>query len=224
MALVSWSLADGFLPDRYPGWAAVTYWATAVSAALLMFASLLVHELAHSLVARARGLSVEGITLFLLGAVSNLRTEPGRAKDEFLVSIVGPLASLALAAGFGLGALAFGAGGRPADATLWYLALGNLLLAGFNLLPAYPLDGGRMLRSVVWAVTGSVSTATRLATRGSQTIGVAMIALGVFAVFAGYILGGLWLAFVGWFLLTAATGGQRETELKTGSKASGSEI
>ena len=130
LVLVVCSLAEGFLPEQHAGWAAQTYWATAVFAALLMFASLLVHELAHSLVARARGFSVIGITLFVLGAVSNLKTEPSSAKDEFVVSAVGPLASLGLAAAFWTVGLAMGDGDAPAQAVIWYLALVNLVLAG----------------------------------------------------------------------------------------------
>ena len=143
LVLVSWSLAEGFLPNRYPGWSTGVYWATGFFAALLLFVSVLVHELAHSLVARARGVPVEGITLFLLGGVSNLRADARRAVDEFVISVVGPLTSFVLAGIFWAGAVALRHSETPAAAVVWYLALINLILALFNLLPAFPLDGGR---------------------------------------------------------------------------------
>ena len=227
LALVSWSLAEGYLPSHFPGWSARTYWATGLVAGLLLFASVLVHELAHSVVAKARGFPVEGITLFLLGGVSRLRAESRRARDEFVISVVGPITSIVLSAVFGIAMLAFQEGNIPAQvsvwyltlihlkntpvaAVVWYLAFINLLLAIFNLLPAFPLDGGRVLRSVIWGTTGSLSRATTVAAWGGRIIGLLLIALGVVQILGGNFLGGLWIAFVGWFLHRAAGESQRE--------------
>ena len=228
LVLVSWSLSRGLLPDQFPGWQRETYWVTAVLAALALFASVLIHELAHSLVAKARGFTVDGITLFLLGGVSNLKAESRRPRDEFVISSVGPLASLALSLLFGLALSALQDGASqgaatvwflrmlelsnsPSAAIIWYVALMNLILAGFNLLPAFPLDGGRVLRSVLWGFTGNFRSATAVAGRGGQTVGIAFIGLGALSVFQGSLLGGLWFALIGWFLHSAATASVRDS-------------
>ena len=230
LALVSWSLASGFLPDRFYGWGSATYWATGVAGAVLLFVSVLVHELAHSLVAKSRGFPVEGITLFLLGGVSNLKAESRDARDEFIIAAVGPLTSIALSSIFVLVLLAFRedfvSGGvsvwylttfrissTPVAAVVWYIALLNLLLAGFNLLPAFPLDGGRVLRSVIWGVTGSLPRATKIAARGGQVVGLALIGLGVYEIFQGFLGQGLWAMLIGWFLHNAANNNRREVEI-----------
>jgi len=212
--LVSWSLAQGYFPQVYPGWETATYWITAVVAALLLFVSVLVHELAHSLVARARGMVVSSITLFIFGGVSNLEEEPEKPKTEFAMSIVGPLTSLALAAVF-WGLVQLVQDGRsPLAAMLTYLALINAVLAAFNLLPGFPLDGGRVLRSVLWATTGSLVRATNIAATVGRLFGWALIAYGVFELFAGNLLGGIWIAFIGWFLSNAADASRQEITLR----------
>ena len=214
--LVSWSLGAGFLPDRYPGWAIVTYFATGAVSALLLFVSVLVHELAHSLVARARGFPVSGITLFILGGVSNLKADARRASDEFVIAIAGPLTSFALAGALGLAALVMGGGKSPFDAILFYLALINALLGAFNMLPAFPLDGGRVFRSVIWAVTGNHMRATRIASFGGQVVGIGMMVLGVVQfLWLGNFIGGVWFAFLGWFLQSAAGRSQAETAMES---------
>ncbi len=210
LALVSWSLASGFLPDEYPGWATVTYWSTGLVCALMLFVSVLAHELAHSLVAKARGFRVQGITLFILGGVSNLKADAGKAVDEFVIAVVGPLASLALSAVLWIAVISLQDNSTPIAAVVWYLALLNLLLAVFNMLPAYPLDGGRVLRSVVWAITGSLSKATTIASRGGQIVGIGLMGLGALEVFQGFVLQGLWFALIGWFLHSTATGNLRQ--------------
>ncbi len=164
-ALFSWLLADSILPSRYEGWSGATYWSIGVLGALLLFASVLVHELAHALTARALGLPVEGITLFLFGGVSNLRAEPSGPKGELIVSAAGPLASLGLFAALWLVSQGVNDKTTPFAAVLWYLWFSNLALAIFNSLPAFPMDGGRMLRSAVWTLTGSLRQATRFAAR-----------------------------------------------------------
>jgi Zn-dependent protease/CBS domain-containing protein len=207
--LLSWSLAQGFFPGLYPGWDTRTYWITGVAAALLLFGSVLIHELAHSFVAKARGIPVTSITLFILGGVSNLEEEPAKPRVELAMAIVGPLASLALAGIFwGLLQLVDNQQ-SPLAGMLSYLALINTILAVFNLLPGFPLDGGRVLRSILWQKTGSLVRATNIAATVGRFMGWALIAFGLFQVLAGN-LGGLWLAFIGWFLSSAADASRRQ--------------
>lgn len=211
--LVTVSLA-GHFARVWQGLPPLAYWAAAGVGAFLFFASILIHELCHSLVARARGATVDRITLFVFGGVSQLRGEPERPRDEFLIAVVGPLASL------GLGAL-FYAGGRLllppslAAAVAAWLGGVNLLLAGFNLLPGYPLDGGRLLRALLWAFTGDLRKATRAAAWAGAAIGGGIIALGGFLIFAtAQLLSGVWLALIGWFLFAAARGSVRHLEFR----------
>jgi Zn-dependent protease/CBS domain-containing protein len=211
--VLSWALARGFFPQLYPNWDARSYWIAGVVAALLLFGSVLVHELAHSLVAKARGIKVHSITLFLFGGVSNLEEEPERPIVEFAVSIVGPLSSLALAGiCWGLLQLVGNRQGMGAG-ILTYLALVNTVLAVFNLLPGYPLDGGRVLRSIIWQRTGSLIRATNIAATVGRFMGWALIALGLLQALSGN-WGGLWLAFIGWFLSSSADASRRELGMR----------
>ena len=212
--LIAWSLAQGFFPQYYPGWDLVIYWVTGILAALFLFVSVLVHELAHSLVAISRGLPVRSITLFIFGGVSNIEREPERPRVEFVVAVVGPLASLALAGLFWGLQQVVGEQGSPLTALLGYLALINALLAGFNLLPGFPLDGGRMLRSILWSTTGNLTRATNIAAMVGRLFGWGLIGFGVFQLLAGNFLGGLWIAFIGWFLSSAADASRREITLR----------
>jgi Zn-dependent protease/CBS domain-containing protein len=204
--LVSWSLAQGYFPARYPGWDTGAYWLTGALTAVAFFASVLLHELGHSLVAQSRGVAVRRITLFIFGGVSDLAEEPSRPLDEFLISIVGPLTSFALAAVcWGIQtALGPAFATQPAGAALAYLAYINLIVGAFNLLPGFPLDGGRVLRSIVWALTNSLHRATQVASYVGQAIGFLLIYLGITRVFGGAFLDGMWIAFIGWFLSGAA--------------------
>jgi Zn-dependent protease/CBS domain-containing protein len=213
-ALIAWSLAEGFFPSAFRG-SRATYWATGVLAALLLFVSVIVHELAHSVVARARGMTVNGITLFIFGGVSNLGDEAKRPQDEFAVAVVGPLISLALA-GVAWGLLQLLGGGRgPVTATLEYLALINALLAAFNMLPGFPLDGGRVLRSILWATMRSLVRATNIAAGVGQVCAWLLIAWGFFQVVVqGDLFGGLWIALIGWFLNSAADASRREVRVR----------
>ena len=213
LALFSWSLSGTLLPERYPEWDSTTYWATGIVAALLLFVSVLIHELAHSLVAKAHGFTVEGITLFLLGGVSSLKVEARGPRDEFLISVVGPSTSLVLSVLLLTVYWAIPDKSTPLAAVVWYLWLINLVLAVFNLLPAYPMDGGRILRSGVWWVTGSLTVATNIASRGGQIIGLLLIAVGVFEIIQGVFLGVLYIA-IGWFLYSAATRSKQDMELR----------
>ncbi|MGI6208465.1 MAG: site-2 protease family protein [Anaerolineae bacterium] len=223
--LVTWNLAT-VLGQVQPEWGTLLTWGGAAFASLLFFGSVLAHELAHSLVARSRGMPVRDITLFLFGGVSNIQREPDSPRDEFFMALVGPLTSiilggaLLLIAGLtsdptpGLGADPLGLLGQlgPVTLLLYWLGSVNILVGLFNLIPGFPLDGGRVLRSIFWAATDNLRRATRWAAGVGQTIawllilaGIAM-AFGVRIPFFGTgIIGGLWLAFIGWFLNSAAT-------------------
>ncbi|MFC1907537.1 CBS domain-containing protein [Chloroflexota bacterium] len=214
--LISWSLAQGFFPQVYPGWTMGAYVTTGILAALLLFVSVLLHELAHSLVAKARGLPVGSITLFIFGGVSNLEGEAEKPSVEFTMSIVGPLTSLVLAVIFwGLSQL-ISMPDSPAAALLGYLWMINALLAAFNLIPGFPLDGGRVLRAVIWGTTGNFVRATNIAAMIGRLFGWALIAFGLFQLLSGNFLGGLWIAFIGWFLSTAADASRRDVTLRKG--------
>jgi len=212
--LIAWSLAQGFFPQNYPGWDLATYWITGVLAALFLFVSVLVHELAHSLVAIARGLPVRGITLFIFGGVSRIEGEPEKPKVEFTMAVMGPLASLALAGIFWGVYQVVGEQDSPLAAMLFYLAFINALLAGFNLIPAFPLDGGRVLRSILWSTTGNLTKATNIAATVGRFFGWGLIGFGVFQLLSGNFLGGIWIAFIGWFLSSAADASRREITIR----------
>ncbi|HZR97891.1 MAG TPA: site-2 protease family protein [Chloroflexota bacterium] len=208
--LVAFMLAVVVFPSSYPRWSGGTRWAVAAIAALLLFACVLLHELSHSLVARARGMPVSGITLFIFGGVTHLAGEPRRPRDEFWMAIVGPLTSLVLAELAMLALLLTGRARSPLHAVLEYLAEVNLLLAVFNLVPGFPLDGGRVLRSLLWALTDDLRRATRIAARAGQGVAGLFIVLGGFLVWQDDRLNGIWLAFIGWFLLNAAQASYRQ--------------
>jgi Zn-dependent protease/CBS domain-containing protein len=189
--------------------------ALGILATVLFFGSVLVHELAHALVSQARGIRVQDITLFLFGGATRARVESRGPGDEFLIALVGPLTSGLLAALFGTIA---GLGGDvlsvPLVGTFGYLAWTNLLLAGFNLVPGFPLDGGRLLRSAIWKATGSLARATRVASLSGQGVGWLLVAAGVASLLAGDLAGGIWFAFIGWFLVQAARASYQELQLR----------
>jgi len=187
----------------------------AILAAVLFFGSVLVHELAHALVSQARGIRVQDITLFLFGGATRARVESSGPGDEFLIAVVGPLTSGILAGLFGIVAgLGRDVLPRPLAGTLGYLAWVNLLLAGFNLVPGFPLDGGRLLRSAIWKATGSIGRATRIASLAGQALGWLLVAGGVAYLLAGNLAGGIWFAFIGWFLVQAARVSYQELQLR----------
>ncbi len=213
--LITWSLAAGYFPEEFPGWDPAVYWITSLIAAILLFFSVLFHEFAHSLMAKSRGLPVKSITLFLLGGISNLESEPEKPGVEFAIAIIGPLSSLALAAIFwGVDRIGWAPEG-PVKATVDYLVLVNILLAAFNILPGFPLDGGRVLRSLIWGATNDLKKATNIASTVGQIFGWIMIAAGVFIALTGQLLNGVWLVFIGWFLNTSAEAARRELELRS---------
>jgi Zn-dependent protease/predicted transcriptional regulator len=224
--LVTWNLAGAVFPSLHPDWSVATNIALGVVAALLFFLSILLHELAHSLVAKARGLPVRRITLFFFGGVSNIEREPPSPKTEFLMAIVGPLTSILLGILFtwwGRQSVPAVAGALqnpmqvlrgldPLSTMLLWLGPINILIGLFNLIPGFPLDGGRVLRSILWAVMDNFRRATRWATALGQSIGWLMILAGIAMVFGvtlpvlGTGIGnGIWFAFIGWFLINAAS-------------------
>lgn len=215
LVLLTWSLATGWFHVLYPGWPALMYWIIGMLSALLLFASVFVHELAHSLVARARGLPVKSITLFIFGGVSNIEQEPKNPGVEFQMAIVGPLTSLLIAGLSYLLLFAMRLGTSPLAAILGYLAIANGLLGVFNLVPGFPLDGGRVLRSIIWKISGNLRTATRVATVVGQSIAYLLIFLGIWLVLGSSILDGIWLGLIGWFLLNSAQSANVQATLET---------
>ena len=204
--LIAWSLAGSLLPAEVPGLAPAAYWLAGLAGAGLFLGSLLAHEVGHALVARRAGLTVRGITLWLLGGVALLEDEPTTPGDELRVALVGPAVSLALAVVFGLAAVAGSLAALPAAAVtvVAWLAVANAALALFNLLPAAPLDGGRVLRGLLWRRHGSRVRASVTATKAGVWVGAGLVAYGLIGTFTGWGIGTLWTALVGWFLMGAA--------------------
>jgi Zn-dependent protease/CBS domain-containing protein len=214
--LLSWSLASGYFPQRYPDLPITAYWIKAIIAALFLFGSILVHELMHALMAQNLQVPIAGITLFALGGVSEMKQEPHSPSAEFLIAIVGPLASLVLAGFFWLvwRALAREVPDPSFAAIALYLTGLNLVVAVFNLLPAFPLDGGRVLRSIIWGITKNLKQATYLATRIGIVFAYALIAFGAVSLFAGAGFQGIWMAIIGFFLLQGAQASYAQVMLK----------
>ena len=216
--LIAFSLAQQFRHDN-PAWTPLVVWSAALLTAILFFAGLLAHELSHSLVARSHKLPVNRITLFALGGVSVIEKEAPNAWTEFLVAIVGPVTSVVI--GGALTIIALSMGGRlnqpppsPGVAILLWLGIINIALGIFNMVPGYPLDGGRVLRSVIWGITHSMEKATFIAARIGQGIGVLFILWGIYRFFTGEGIPGLWISFIGWFLLQSAGANYMEVEMK----------
>ena len=211
-SLLTWSLATVSLPHSAPGHASMTYWLAGAATAVVFFGSLLAHELSHALIARRAGLEVRSVTLWLFGGVASLGGDPPTPAADLRVAAAGPAASLALAVGFALAAAGLDASGfaHLAVSALWWLAGVNLVLGLFNLLPGAPLDGGRVLRALLWRNHGDRQRAALTATRAGRFIGGALIAFGVLQFLYGADAGGLWLGFIGWFILGAARGEESE--------------
>jgi len=200
--LLTFSLADGFFPRLIPGWQASGYWLLGAATALLFFASVLAHEFAHALVARRFGLQVVRITLFIFGGTTSIEGDSRTAREEALIALAGPAASLVLGVALlGIGALV----PLPFQVLVSWLGIINIVLGVFNLVPAYPMDGGRVLRAIIWKVRGDPLVGTRRAALVGRIIGYLMVAGGIFwALRTRDIASGLWLALVGWFLATSA--------------------
>jgi len=207
-ALIVWSLSSAYFPQVLPGYAYVTYVTLGVVAMLGLFLSLILHELSHSLVARQFDLKVGSITLFIFGGVAELEHEPRDPKSEFWIAVAGPALSYALAAFF-LGTAAVLAAvdaAKPIKVVFDYLVLVNFILATFNLVPAFPLDGGRIFRAVLWHFTGNIFPATRIASAFGTAFGFVLIISGVFSIFTTGSFTGLWQILIGYFIVNASRG------------------
>jgi len=208
--LITWSLAKGYFPNAYEEYQTVTHWWMGVASMIGLFFSIIFHELSHSLVARRYDLPIKGITLFIFGGVAEMESEPQNAKAEFMMAIAGPIASYALAGAFYMlsviGQSLDVAG--PILGVVIYLAVINLILATFNLVPAFPLDGGRVLRAALWQWSGDLYWATRIASRAGTIFGLFLMVLGVISLMSGNFLPGLWWILIGMFVQGAATAHQ----------------
>lgn len=212
--LLTLSLAINWFPQLFAGWSTGTYWITAVIAVLLLFVGVLLHEIAHALIARAHGLTVKGITLFIFGGVAEIDQNAQRPGTEFQIAIAGPIVSGLIAGVAFLLEFPLRGSGTPMVALLNYLAITNLLLGVFNLIPGFPLDGGRVLRALLWKLTGDVRRATRFASIAGQGCGYLFMLLGVALFFMGNFFSGLWLIFIGWFLLHAARAAKEQVTVE----------
>jgi len=212
-ALIVWSLAAAVFPSQNPGLSDGEYLAMAVVAAVLFFVSLLLHELGHALQARRDGVEIEGINLWLFGGVAQFKGDFPSASAEFRIAIAGPLVSLVLGVLFVLVAVVAGLP-NAVDGVVAWLGFANLILLAFNLLPALPLDGGRMLRSALWYFRADLQWATWVASGVGRGFGFLLVGLGLFMLIAEGTFSGAWLAFVGWFLLQAATAEARYVATK----------
>lgn len=204
--LITWSLAEGLFPNYYKGLSSAMYWLMGFLGAIGLFASIIFHELWHSLVARKFGLPMRGITLFIFGGVAEMEEEPPSAKAEFSMAIAGPITSIIIGLVF-YGIYTLGARLRwpePAVGVLSYLGFINLILAGFNLIPAFPLDGGRVLRSALWKWKDNLRWATRVSSQIGSGFGVLLIVMGIFSFIRGNFIGGIWWALIGMFLRNAS--------------------
>lgn len=217
-ALIAWTLAAGVLPEDVPGQGEVAYWVAGTAGAIVFYGCLLAHEIAHALLARRRGIRVAGITLWLFGGVSRLIGDPKTAGAQAMIAGVGPLTSFAVALGAWALALATSANALISDLLSW-LAFVNVALGLFNLVPAFPLDGGRLLSSVFWWRTGSRQRGVHDAVRIGRVLAYLMIAIGVLELFTGGVVDGIWIAFIGWFLLSAGSTEEAGTTIKALLKA-----
>ncbi len=216
LAMVTYSLASGYFPVNHPGMPVTAYWAMAFVAAIGLFLSILFHELAHSLVGRHFQLKIAGITLFIFGGVAELREEAATPRVEFLMSIVGPIASgfLALVFFFLRHWVEVSEGNRGLELIFYYLGFMNLLLALFNLVPAFPLDGGRVFRSLLWAIKKDYDWATKIASRMGWGFGWLLIAYGAYRLATGNAFGGLWYIMIGFFLKQSSSNSADQILLK----------
>ena len=202
--LLTWTLAGSYYPGEFKNWSPLLYWLTGAVTAIMLFVSVLLHELGHSVIALWYKIPVRSITLFLFGGVAQIEAEPPSAVAELSIAIAGPLVSLALAAFFYATQSAV-TGVEPLLGLTKYLAYINMALVLFNLIPGYPLDGGRVLRAITWSITGSMSRSTFIAASVGRFCALLLIFIGIFQMFSGDLGGGLWIALIGLFLDTAAS-------------------
>ena len=214
--LVVWSLSKGLFPSYFPDLSIQTYWLMGVAGAMGLFVSIIIHEFSHSLIARKYGLEIKGITLFIFGGVAEMKDEPNSPKTEFFMAIAGPIASLMLSILFAVlyqaaNILGFSV---PIIGILGYLSAINMLLAVFNMVPAFPTDGGRILRSLLWWIKGDIYWATKVASRISLVFAIAIIFNGFMNMIGGNTIGGLWWVLIGSFLFSAANASYQRLLMK----------
>jgi Zn-dependent protease/predicted transcriptional regulator len=213
--LVLWSLSAGYFPRQFPDQSVQVYWGAGLVATILFFFSVLFHEMSHSLMAQRCGIEISEIKLFIFGGVSRLSEEAKNPVNEFKIAVVGPLSSFVLAIFFWfctklLGGLQL----SLAQIITGYLVWINVALGIFNLLPGFPLDGGRILRAIIWYKTGSLSRATKWASDVGKGLAIALMVLGALQIFGGMLIGGIWLIFIGMFLRGVAEGGYQEVVMR----------
>jgi Zn-dependent protease len=211
--LVTWSLAAGYFPQVFPGWKVTVYWFAGSITSFFFFGSVLAHELAHAIVAHREGIPVRDITLFILGGLANITEEPDTPIAEFRIVVAGPLTSLLLSAGFLLVSLGTSFSQELSSVAI-YLCEVNLLLALFNMIPGLPLDGGRILRSILWNWMEDFDRATRWGSVLGLIFGLGISAAGIALMFSRNYFAGLWITFVGWYLVSTAQASYRQTRVK----------
>jgi len=211
---VTWSLAGSYFPTRYPSWSSALVWGMGLLTSGLFFGSVLLHEVGHSLVARGQHLPVTDITLYIFGGASQIAEEPRNAREELLLAGAGPAVSLGLAGLFGLGYLAARPLSEPLAAVTLFLAGINLSLGLFNLIPGYPLDGGRVLRAILWGARRDVRWATRWASRTGRGVAGLFVLFGVYQASTGDWVSGLWVLFIGFFLDGASRSSYQQLTLR----------
>ncbi len=212
--LVTWSLGSHYFPSQHPEWSSLLTWTLSGLTSLLFFSSVLLHELAHSFMSQSQGIPVPRITLFIFGGAAQIAEEPKAAKDEFLMALVGPATSLLIGL---LMALVWRLSNQslPVLAALaGWLGTINIMLAVFNLVPGFPLDGGRVLRSIIWGISGDLRKATNIAVFVGRGVAFLFIILGIFLVLRGLIFNGLWIVFIGWFLNRAAVASRQQMQVQ----------
>lgn len=212
--LVTWALASNYFPANYPNWSTGLAIGVSFATSLLFFSSVLFHELSHSLMAKKYGIPVSSITLFILGGVAEIAEEPRKPKEEFMVALAGPLSSVIIGLIFAVLWLALPLKAEVFIAVSFWLAWINLMLGLFNLTPGFPMDGGRVLRSLIWWKTGNLDKSTRIASNIGQGVGLLFIIGGVSLVFYGMLLNGLWISIIGWFIRSAAASSYRQLTLR----------
>ena len=214
--LITWSLAKGLFPHYFPGFSTNIYWFMGIAGAIGLFISIIFHEFCHSIVAKQFGLTMQGITLFIFGGVAEMESEPENPKTEFLMAAAGPASSIFLGlilyfiylAGQKIG------WSGPFNDVLQYLMVINFILAGFNLIPAFPLDGGRIMRSILWGIKGDLRWATRIASYLGSSFGIFLVVLGVFSFIAGTFISGIWYLLIGIFIQSASQMSYKRVLLK----------
>jgi Zn-dependent protease len=211
--LLTWTMAVGYYPAEFKNWPIAQYWFMGAVTAIMLFVSVLLHELGHSVMAMRYKVPVRSITLFIFGGISQISTEPPTATAAFWISIAGPAVSFALAGLFSLAQTVF-AGAVPLMALLKYLAFINIALGLFNLIPGFPLDGGGVLRAIVWRVNQNMRRATLIAANVGRFIAYLFIFFGVWQILGGNFINGMWIAFIGWFMESAARGQVQQLALQ----------